>query len=78
MVGKYKRPDTPAVTDWQTFLEAPGNYHNTPATWSVYVSGLNIAHMLKEGGLPLYEELARKRSQMLYEYMDSTQGFYEN
>ena len=54
LIGKFKRPDTPAICDWKLFNEAPTKLHNTPATWSIYVSGLNIAHMLKQGGIPYY------------------------
>jgi phosphoserine aminotransferase len=78
LIGPLKRPDTPAICDWETFLHAPAKLHNTPATWSVYVSGLNLAHMIKEGGVRHYDELAKKRSKMLYEYMDSSNGFYVN
>lgn len=78
LIGRYKRPDTPAICDWETFLHAPAKLHNTPATWSIYVCGLNIAHMLREGGVRHYDELAKARSNMLYEYMDGSQGFYVN
>ena len=34
--------------------------------------------MLKQGGIPHYEALAKQRSTMLYDYIDSTDGFYTN
>lgn len=44
-------PDTPFILDWNLFDKSPDSYFNTPATYSVYVTGLNIAHMRKNGGL---------------------------
>ena len=78
LIGSRKRADTPAIMDWETFANAPAKLHNTPATWSVYVSGLNIAHMLKQGGVKHYDVLAKTRSKMLYDFMDNSGGFYVN
>lgn len=78
LIGRYQREDTPAVCDWKLFNESPNKFHNTPATWSVYVSGLNIAHMLKQGGVNFYDDLASYRSKLLYDFIDSSQGYYSN
>jgi phosphoserine aminotransferase len=48
LIGKH-RPDTPIMCEWATFNKAPNTYHNTPVCWSIYVTGLNIAHMKKNG-----------------------------
>jgi len=45
----HQRPDTPVLCDWKTLRDAPNGLHNTPATWPLYVCGLNIAHMKKNG-----------------------------
>ena len=72
LIGKFKRPDTPAICDWDLFLHSPTKMHNTPATWSVYVSGLNIEHMLRQGGVRYYDDLAKERSKLLYDYIDNS------
>jgi len=40
--------------------------------------GLNIAHMLAEGGLAHYVNLAETRSTLLYDAIDKSGGFYLN
>jgi phosphoserine aminotransferase len=73
----HQRKDTPLICDWQTFDKAPNTFHNTPVTWSIYACGLNIAHM-KKHGLAYYQEQAEKKSKMLYDYIDGSEGYYTN
>lgn len=40
--------------------------------------GLNIAYMLENGGLDAMASKAAERSEMLYNYMDSSNGYYKN
>ncbi len=40
--------------------------------------GLNIKHMIEEGGITAQADKAAKRSQMLYDYIDSSDGYYSN
>lgn len=69
--------ETPEVCNWETHLKAPGNCYNTPCCWSIYMCGLNIEFML-EKGLDKIEEEANKKSGMLYDYIESTDGYYTN
>jgi phosphoserine aminotransferase len=39
--------------------------------------GLNLAHMNKNG-LQYYIDLAEKRSSLLYNYIDGSEGYYSN
>jgi phosphoserine aminotransferase len=61
LIGKQHK-DTPFLLDWQLFDKSPNGFFNTPATYPVYVTGLNIAHMIKNGGLSHYCLLAEQRS----------------
>lgn len=70
--------DTSFVLDWTLNANAPQTYFNTPATYPIYVTGLNVAHMIKQGGLNHYIDLAIKRSTLLYDFIDSSEGFYTN
>jgi len=76
LIGKHRK-DTPMLCDWETFGKAPNTFHNTPSCWPIYVSGLNIAYML-EKGLPAIQKEAELKSSMLYEYIDSSEGYYSN
>jgi phosphoserine aminotransferase len=73
----HQRPDTPILFDWKAFRDAPTKFHNTPSCWPIYVTGLNLAYM-KNLGLAHFHELANKRSSMLYDYIDNSEGYYSN
>lgn len=77
LIGKFKY-NGPLLCDWDSFNKAANTFHNTPCCWSIYVCGLNIDYMLKQGGLPAMQELANKRSSMLYDYIDNSDGYYSN
>lgn len=70
--------DTPFVMDWTLNNKSPGTFFNTPATYPVYITALNVAHMVKNGGLNHYIDLANKRSKLLYNAIDSSYSFYSN
>ena len=77
LIGK-QAPDTPCLCDWQLFEKSPGKYYNTPPVWAVYVMGLNVAHMNKQGGLAVYDREADVKSKMLYDLIDNSDGYYVN
>lgn len=77
LIGNQAK-DTPFLLDWNLFDKSPNGYFNTPACYPIYVTGLNIAHMIENGGLGTYEKLAEDRSQMLYDMIDGSNGFYTN
>jgi len=74
----HQAKDTPYLLDWNLFDKSPDSYFNTPACYPIYVTGLNIAHMLENGGIFAYKELADVRSNMIYEMVDNSGGFYSN
>ena len=51
--------------------------YNTPPVWSIYMMMLNLRHLKNLGGVPAIEKINRKKAQMLYDYIDST-DFYQN
>lgn len=61
LIGKYQRPECPLMCDWKVFSKAPNQFHNTPACYPIYVTGLNLKHM-KEKGIQHYNDLADKRN----------------
>ena len=39
--------DTPFLFNWKKQANGPDGFWNTPATYPVYITGLNVAHMNK-------------------------------
>jgi len=78
ILKRTAKKDIPLTSDWALFSKAANTFHNTPCCWSIYMCGLNIAHMIEIGGLDEMAARAAKRSSMLYDYIDSSEGFYSN
>lgn len=72
------RSDTPLLCDWELFSKSQNMFFNTPSTWPIYMCGLNVAYMLEHGGIPAMQALAAERSALLYDYIDSSQGYFIN
>mmetsp|Transcript_13075 Transcript_13075/g.20307 ORF Transcript_13075/g.20307 Transcript_13075/m.20307 type:complete len:279 (+) Transcript_13075:23-859(+) len=53
LIGNQAK-DTPFLLDWDLFNKSPDSYFNTPATYPIYVTGLNLDFMLRNGGLEHY------------------------
>ena len=70
--------DVPILCDWKLHEESPDTYYNTPAIFPMYVTGLNLSYMNQMGGLEYYTQLAEQRSTMLWNYIDSTDGYYKS
>lgn len=68
-------PMTPTVCDYKV-ASANGSAYNTPPCWNIYMCGLFFRHMLDKGGLEYYTTLSAEKSTMLYQYIDSTGGYY--
>ncbi|PID59772.1 MAG: 3-phosphoserine/phosphohydroxythreonine aminotransferase [Ignavibacteriae bacterium] len=51
--------------------------YNTPPTFAVYVLGLVFQDLLKNGGLDSMYQKNLDKANLLYDYMDSTDGFYK-
>ena len=67
---------TPTMCNWNVFQEAPNKIWNVPVIFSIWLGHLTCEHMLERGGVEAYEELAIKRSNLLYNYIDESKGFY--
>ena len=68
---------TPLLCSWKTFHKAPLQYHNTPVCWSIYVVGLNLKY-LKDKGMAKIKEEAKNRSEKLYNFIESSGGYFTN
>lgn len=66
----------PTMCNWVTFQNAPNKIYNVPVLVSVWLGALNCEWMLERGGVPFFEDLAIRRSNTLYNYIDNSSGFY--
>lgn len=78
LLKRKPRDDIIYTSNWSLFNSSPNGYFNTPSTYPIYMAGLNIKHMIKMGGIKKMEENCAIRSKMLYDLLDSSEGFYKN
>lgn len=69
-------PGTPTMCNWNRFQTAPDKIWNVPVIFSVWVGLLTTEWMKAKGGLPYFEDLAIRRSNILYNFIDDSDGFY--
>ncbi|MBP5661987.1 MAG: 3-phosphoserine/phosphohydroxythreonine transaminase [Clostridia bacterium] len=69
-------PDCPTMLKWKTQADKDSLY-NTPPCYSIYISMLVFRWIKSLGGVNAIYELNKKKAQMLYDYIDST-DFYTN
>ena len=68
--------DLPGYLNYKNHADADSEW-NTPPTFAIYVLG-KVAHWLADdiGGLEAMEKINREKSQLLYDVIDSANGFY--
>jgi phosphoserine aminotransferase len=55
-----------------------GSMYNTPPTYAWYIAGLVFEMLKKKGGLKAMAQVNERKAKKLYDYIDSTGGFYKN
>ena len=68
-------PLCPGILNYSTNCEA-GNLWNTIATFNVEVLGFMMQWILDQGGINKMEQNSIQKSQLLYDLIDSSEGFY--
>lgn len=66
----------PTMCNWVKFQNAPNKIYNVPVLFSVWLGAMVCEWMIEQGGIPHFEALAIKRSGLLYDLIDSSDGFY--
>lgn len=51
---------------------------NTPPTWNWYLLGLTVKWMLAEGGVAEFDKRSARKSQLVYDAIAQSGGFYRN
>jgi len=66
---------TPTMLDYKTHADAESMY-NTPPTFAIYMAGLVFQWLKKQGGIAAMEKTNIAKSQLLYDAIDASNGFY--
>ena len=70
----HARPDTPKIFDWAKQAQA-GSMLNTPATYAIYMAGLCLEWLKKEGGVRVIYMRNQVKAQLLYDFLDESRLF---
>jgi len=73
--GQSELKICPTYCSWKTMGDNESMY-NTPACWTWYVMGEYLKYTKKVGGLAHWEEVSAKKSGMIYDVIDGSDGFY--
>lgn len=74
MLGK-ERKECPTIWNFKKQAELESRL-NTPPAYSIYITGMVLRYMLKEGGVKFFEERNIRKSKLLYDTMAQSKGFY--
>ena len=73
---KNNKAKIPAILDYRNYIKKQSMY-NTPPVFSWYVAGLVFEYLINLGGLEVVENTNIKKSNLLYNFIDSS-DFYSN
>jgi phosphoserine aminotransferase len=68
--------NTPTLQKWKTHAEK-NSLFNTPPCWTIYMCKLCLDQVQKQGGVPAQEKLNKAKAKLLYDTIDSSDGFYK-
>ena len=72
----YATAATPSAFNYQLQADNDSMY-NTPPTYAIYIMGLVLQHIHREGGLPAMEQHNLAKSNLLYDFLDHS-SFFSN
>ena len=67
-------PITPSAFNYQTQADQ-GSMYNTPPTYAIYIMGLVLQHIQREGGLPAMQDHNQRKAELLYNFIDHSKLF---
>lgn len=70
----HARPDSPKIFDWAKQAQA-GSMLNTPATYAIYMAGLCLEWLKKEGGVRVIYMRNQVKAKLLYDFLDESRLF---
>lgn len=69
-------PFCPSAFDWKKVADSDSMF-NTPPTYAIYIAGLVLKWLKRQGGVAAIEQRNIAKAALLYDYLDST-DFYHN
>ncbi|QJC37810.1 3-phosphoserine/phosphohydroxythreonine transaminase [Enterobacteriaceae endosymbiont of Donacia bicoloricornis] len=76
ILNNKKRKELPSVLDYK-IMSQHNSMFNTPATFSLYLSGLVLKWLKKKGGIKFISKINKKKAKLLYSTIDRSK-FYIN
>lgn len=76
LIGKHMRV-TPQIQNYQV-MKKDNSLSNTPLTFAIYIANLCAKWALDRGGLEALDQFSKEKSQLLYDLIDQSNGFYTN
>merc|ERR1719203_595628 len=73
--GQHELKICPTYCSWKTAADN-GSMYNTPACFTMYVMGEYLKYTKKVGGVVHWAELSAKKSSLIYDTIDGSDGFY--
>lgn len=67
-------PYTPIMLDYAAMIKGD-SMHNTPPCWCIYMLGLMLKWMDKQGGLGAIEQRKKEKAKILYDVLDASSLF---
>ncbi len=67
-------PITPSAFNYQLQVDNESMY-NTPPTYAIYIMGLVLTHIQREGGLSAMQAHNQAKADLLYDFLDHSQFF---
>lgn len=68
--------DLPTMLNYKTHFEKESMF-NTPNTFGIYIIGLVAKWLLKNGGLEKMYEVNKHKADLVYNFIDESNGFYK-
>lgn len=76
MLERAKAKQIPSMLNYAVHAENKSLF-NTPPSFAIYMFDLEMSWLLELGGLDTIDELNKAKAKLLYECIDSSQGFYK-
>jgi len=70
----HEQPITPLMMSYQTMINKDSMY-NTPPCYNIYMLGLMMKWIKKQGGLEAMDTIRREKSALLYDYLEESKLF---
>jgi len=66
----------PTMQKWKTHADG-GSMYNTPPVFAIYICKLALEYSKEIGGVKALEKINREKAKILYDVIDSSDGFYK-